>query len=190
MNRYTRGATIGGPSKASASTLCQKCLKRDTYTPLLCMTLEANCYLRHYSYECKAAAQERPYVSRPSRTQQLQNPKLAPKLMSDVPQDLLRKCVTSLHIVPSSSVEWSLFVGLSFVHQRSGFLLFFLLPMLNLQSERASRMSNLQKQSLREAGNVKDQVKTRSQEEHPSECDQPPQRPSQQYLRICRDHPP
>jgi len=70
MNRYGRGPiTI---SKASASTTCQKCLKRG-----------------HYSYECKAVA--RPYVSRPSRTQQLLDPKLAPKLTSDVPQDLLRK---------------------------------------------------------------------------------------------------
>ncbi|EDN94943.1 hypothetical protein SS1G_10818 [Sclerotinia sclerotiorum 1980 UF-70] len=41
-------------------------------------------------YECKANAQERPYVSRPSRTQQLSNPKLVPKLTSDVPQDLLK----------------------------------------------------------------------------------------------------
>ncbi|KAF2809804.1 uncharacterized protein BDZ99DRAFT_509225 [Mytilinidion resinicola] len=64
----------GGRSKATATTLCQKCLKKG-----------------HYSYECKATAQERPYTSRPSRTQQLHNPKLAPKLMSDVPNDLLRK---------------------------------------------------------------------------------------------------
>ncbi|PSS27340.1 hypothetical protein M430DRAFT_38122 [Amorphotheca resinae ATCC 22711] len=74
MNRYGRGPTIGGPSKATASTTCQKCLKKG-----------------HYSYECKTVIQERPYVSRPSRTQQLLNPKLAPKLTSDVPQDLLRK---------------------------------------------------------------------------------------------------
>ncbi|KAF7931057.1 uncharacterized protein EAE97_009266 [Botrytis byssoidea] len=77
MNRYhgiNRPATIGGPSKASATTTCQKCLKKG-----------------HYSYECKANAQERPYVSRPSRTQQLSNPKLVPKLTSDVPQDLLKK---------------------------------------------------------------------------------------------------
>ena len=74
MNRYNKGPTIGGPSKATASTLCQKCLKRG-----------------HYSFECKAVAQERPYVSRPSRTQQLLNPKLVPKLTSDIPQDLLRK---------------------------------------------------------------------------------------------------
>ncbi|QSZ32056.1 hypothetical protein DSL72_001625 [Monilinia vaccinii-corymbosi] len=75
MNRYhgiNRPATIGAPSRASASTTCQKCLKKDIY-------------------ECKANAQERPYVSRPSRTQQLSNPKLVPNLTSDVPQDLLKK---------------------------------------------------------------------------------------------------
>ncbi|KFX92968.1 hypothetical protein V490_05052 [Pseudogymnoascus sp. VKM F-3557] len=70
MNSY-RGSTIGAPSKANPSTLCQKCLKRG-----------------HYSYECKAVAQERPYVSRPSRTQQLFNPKLVPKLTNNAPQDL------------------------------------------------------------------------------------------------------
>ncbi|KAF2035336.1 hypothetical protein EK21DRAFT_40654, partial [Setomelanomma holmii] len=63
-----------GRSKASVDTLCQKCLKRG-----------------HYSYECKATAQERPYASRPSRTQQLLNPKLKPKLTTEVPEDLLRK---------------------------------------------------------------------------------------------------
>ncbi|KAL6158464.1 hypothetical protein ACJQWK_03917 [Exserohilum turcicum] len=63
-----------GRSKASADTLCQKCLQRG-----------------HYSYECKAPAQERPYKSRPSRTQQLLNPKLQPKLTTDVPEDLVRK---------------------------------------------------------------------------------------------------
>jgi hypothetical protein len=63
-----------GRSKASSDTLCQKCLKRG-----------------HYSYECKATAQERPYQSRPSRTQQLLNPKLKPKLTTEVPEDLSRK---------------------------------------------------------------------------------------------------
>ncbi|KAL7623369.1 hypothetical protein AAE478_007050 [Parahypoxylon ruwenzoriense] len=46
---------------------------------------------RHYSYECKASAQERPYVSRPSRTQQLFNPKLMPKLTADVPDNLQKR---------------------------------------------------------------------------------------------------
>ncbi|KAI1177148.1 zinc knuckle-domain-containing protein [Nemania sp. FL0916] len=56
-----------GPSKATpANVQCQKCLKRG-----------------HYSYECKAPPQERPYKARPSRTQQLLNPKLVPKLASD-----------------------------------------------------------------------------------------------------------
>lgn len=70
MHRYPPG----GRSKATATTLCQKCLQRG-----------------HYSYECKAQTQDRPYQSRPSRTQQLANPKLAPKLTSDTPNDLLRK---------------------------------------------------------------------------------------------------
>ncbi|KAL9138540.1 MAG: hypothetical protein Q9175_000222 [Cornicularia normoerica] len=70
MNRF-RGSIFAASSKATSQTLCQKS--------------------RHYSYECKAPAQERPYTSRPSRTQQLINPKLVPKLTSDTPNDLLRK---------------------------------------------------------------------------------------------------
>jgi len=61
------------PSKASASTLCQKCLKRG-----------------HFTYECNASLQERPYVARPSRTQQFLNPKLRQKLTDDEPNKLLQ----------------------------------------------------------------------------------------------------
>ncbi|KAJ5489657.1 hypothetical protein N7539_004547 [Penicillium diatomitis] len=43
--------------------------------------------IRHYSYECKATAQERPYKARPSRTQQLLNPTLVPKLSEDVQRE-------------------------------------------------------------------------------------------------------
>ncbi|KAK4200655.1 zinc knuckle-domain-containing protein [Triangularia verruculosa] len=65
----------GGPSKSTPSNVqCQKCLKRG-----------------HYSYECKASAQERPYIPRPSRTQQLFNPKLQPKLTNAVPDDIEKK---------------------------------------------------------------------------------------------------
>ncbi|KAF2117533.1 zinc knuckle-domain-containing protein [Lophiotrema nucula] len=71
---YRGSAGRPGASKASADTLCQKCLKKG-----------------HYSYECTASTQERPYKSRPSRTQQLLNPQLKPKLMMDVPNDLLKK---------------------------------------------------------------------------------------------------
>lgn len=74
MKKSIRTPYSGRSSKATSSTLCQKCLKKG-----------------HYSYECKAATQERPYVSRPSRTQQLLNPKLIPKLSNEVPHDLLRK---------------------------------------------------------------------------------------------------
>ncbi|KAL2004028.1 hypothetical protein VTN02DRAFT_826 [Thermoascus thermophilus] len=74
MNRYRNAPGLrSGPVKASPSTLCQKCLKRG-----------------HYSFECKVSAQERPYVSRPSRTQQLQNPELMPKLTNEAPNDLTR----------------------------------------------------------------------------------------------------
>ncbi|KAK3403464.1 hypothetical protein B0T20DRAFT_389116 [Sordaria brevicollis] len=48
---------------------------------------------RHYSYECKASAAERPYIPRPSRTQQLFNPKLLPKLTQAAPPQDLKKGV-------------------------------------------------------------------------------------------------
>ena len=87
----TMNYTRGGPSRATPSTTCQKCLKKDMFLCSILQYLIADFLLRHYSYECKAVVQERPYVSRPSRTQQLFNPKLVPKLMSDAPKELLRK---------------------------------------------------------------------------------------------------
>jgi hypothetical protein len=79
-----------GRSKASTDTLCQKCLQRG-----------------HYSYECKASTQERPYQSRPSRTQQLLNPKLKPKLTTEVPEDLLRKKGVADEILKKKELERS-----------------------------------------------------------------------------------
>ncbi|KAL7266379.1 hypothetical protein RUND412_011075 [Rhizina undulata] len=69
MNRY-RGpfSSSTSTSKATPNTRCQKCLK-----------------LGHYSYECKSSATERPYVSRPSRTQQLYNPRLRQELLEAAP---------------------------------------------------------------------------------------------------------
>ncbi|KAG7130811.1 hypothetical protein HYQ45_010469 [Verticillium longisporum] len=46
---------------------------------------------RHYSYECKEPAQARPYVPRPSRTQQLRDPKLLPKLTEATPNEAENK---------------------------------------------------------------------------------------------------
>lgn len=54
---------MSSQSKASSTTICQKCLQKG-----------------HYSYECKTSLQSRPYVSRASRSQQLRNPKLKPAL--------------------------------------------------------------------------------------------------------------
>lgn len=91
-----RGPAYTGRSKATPSTTCQKCLKKDMRIPARFRRPDpTDTSLRHYSYECKASTQERPYVSRPSRTQQLFNPKLKPQLTSDVPNDLLRKYVHS-----------------------------------------------------------------------------------------------
>lgn len=82
-------------SKASQSTpanvQCQKCLKRDMISLTYQSDNSTDLLERHYSYECKASAQERPYVSRPSRSQQLRNPKLVPKLTNDVPNPLEKK---------------------------------------------------------------------------------------------------
>lgn len=63
--------------------------RKDLLTSVL-----ADFYARHYSYECKATAQERPYTARPSRTQQLLNPRLMPKLSEDVPTELERTYVS------------------------------------------------------------------------------------------------
>ena len=72
MNRY-RSTPGSGPPKATANTTCQKCLQKG-----------------HYSYECKATLQDRPYASRPSRSQQFKDPRLAPRLTNLKPNELLQ----------------------------------------------------------------------------------------------------
>lgn len=66
------------------------------YSVLDALVLRTDVHLRHYSYECNISAQDRPYLTRPSRTQQLQNPNLKPKLSTEVPNDLL-PTYASLH---------------------------------------------------------------------------------------------
>ncbi|KAK1983514.1 hypothetical protein LZ30DRAFT_714163 [Colletotrichum cereale] len=77
----------GGPRQSTpANVQCQKCLKRDKFISGHFITnIALTPTERHYSYECKEPAQTRPYVSRPSRTQQLRNPKLMPKLTNETP---------------------------------------------------------------------------------------------------------
>lgn len=47
--------------------------------------------LLHGDEECKESVQDRPYISRPSRTQQLLNPKLVPELKPNVPEEFTKK---------------------------------------------------------------------------------------------------
>ncbi|EGE06760.1 hypothetical protein TEQG_05755 [Trichophyton equinum CBS 127.97] len=65
MKRYRNIPGRAAPSKATPTTVCQ-------------------------NYECTTQLQERPYGARPSRTQQLSNPRLRPQLSTEVPNDLLR----------------------------------------------------------------------------------------------------
>ncbi|QLI70722.1 uncharacterized protein G6M90_00g075390 [Metarhizium brunneum] len=60
---------------------------------------------RHYSYECKSSTQERPYASRPSRSQQLRNPKLVPKLTSDTPNPLEKKAGVADEVLRKRAAE-------------------------------------------------------------------------------------
>ena len=54
-------------------------------------------HIGHFTYQCKST---RPYVSRPSRTQQLENPRLLAKLKAEgqpsveVPEEFKRKYVS------------------------------------------------------------------------------------------------
>ncbi|GJE97173.1 zinc knuckle-domain-containing protein [Phanerochaete sordida] len=70
---------------ATSSTVCQKCLQTG-----------------HFTYQCKG---QRPYLSRPSRTQQLENPRVLAKLKADgkpsveVPDEFKRKPGTANKIL-------------------------------------------------------------------------------------------
>ncbi|KAJ7109716.1 zinc knuckle-domain-containing protein [Mycena crocata] len=90
MSRYAPH----GPSnraRATQSTICQKCLKTG-----------------HFIYECKAP---RPYVSRPSRTQQLENPSVLAKLKAagkpsvEVPEEFKKKDGTANRILEAKEKE-------------------------------------------------------------------------------------
>ncbi|KIM65933.1 hypothetical protein SCLCIDRAFT_1211940 [Scleroderma citrinum Foug A] len=76
---------------ASATTVCQKCLKTG-----------------HFTYECKSP---RPYVSRPSRTQMLENPEVLAKLKADgkpsveVPEEFTTKTGTANRILEEKEKE-------------------------------------------------------------------------------------
>ena len=86
MHRYRPYSATAPSSRATPTTRCQKCLKlgmsRHNNAAPAAYPLPG-----HYSYDCKATTQDRPYVSRPSRTQQLRDPKLLTKLTEAAPPD-------------------------------------------------------------------------------------------------------
>ncbi|KAL5482704.1 hypothetical protein ACEPAI_9298 [Sanghuangporus weigelae] len=64
MSKYAPHKPSANSPRATPQTLCQRCLKKG-----------------HFTYQCK---NERPYVSRPSRTQLLNNPKLLAKVKPEI----------------------------------------------------------------------------------------------------------
>ncbi|KAJ7366852.1 zinc knuckle-domain-containing protein [Mycena albidolilacea] len=90
MSRFAPHRTSGQP-RANSSTVCQKCLKTG-----------------HFIYECKF---ERPYVSRPSRTQQLESPSVLAKLKAagkpslEVPEEFKTKDGTANRILEGKAKE-------------------------------------------------------------------------------------
>ncbi|EIW80959.1 hypothetical protein CONPUDRAFT_39538, partial [Coniophora puteana RWD-64-598 SS2] len=77
MSKYAPHHKSNNNPRANASTVCQKCLGRG-----------------HFIYECKST---RPYISRPSRTEILENPKSLAKLKDagkpsvEVPEEFKNK---------------------------------------------------------------------------------------------------
>ncbi|KAJ7505338.1 zinc knuckle-domain-containing protein [Mycena galericulata] len=90
MSKYAPHRQSSRP-RATANTICQKCLKTG-----------------HFIYECKSS---RPYVSRPSRTQQLENPNALAKLKAagkpsvEVPEEFKQKEGTANRILEAKEKE-------------------------------------------------------------------------------------
>jgi hypothetical protein len=78
MSKYAPHGYSSNQPRATAATVCQKCLGQG-----------------HFTYQCKNT---RPYVSRPSRTKQLEKPAVLEKLRAgarpsvDVPEEFKTKC--------------------------------------------------------------------------------------------------
>ncbi|KAG8968483.1 hypothetical protein FRC05_001550 [Tulasnella sp. 425] len=97
MNRNrTFGTSSRGSQnnpRATSSTVCQKCLKTGEYQVAQAKSNRSkHLYgaLGHFTYECKF---KRPYVTRPSRTQLLENPSLFKKVQPppDVPPEFKKR---------------------------------------------------------------------------------------------------
>jgi len=91
MSKFAPHPRSGNNPRATSSTICQKCLSTG-----------------HFTYECKAS---RPYVSRPSRTAQLENPRVLAKLKADgkpsvdVPEEFKNKSGTADRILEAKEKQ-------------------------------------------------------------------------------------
>jgi len=91
MSKFAPHRKSANQPRATASTVCQKCLGTG-----------------HFTYECRSS---RPYVSRPSRTQQLENPRVLAKLNADgkpsveVPEEFKAKSGTANRILEAKEKQ-------------------------------------------------------------------------------------
>ncbi|KAI0086551.1 zinc knuckle-domain-containing protein [Irpex rosettiformis] len=91
MSKFAPWRKTNSNPVAMSSTVCQKCLGTG-----------------HFTYQCKGS---RPYVSRPSRTQQLENPRTLAKLKADgkpsvdVPEEFKRKSGVANKILEEKEKE-------------------------------------------------------------------------------------
>ncbi|KAI0822244.1 zinc knuckle-domain-containing protein [Trametes gibbosa] len=91
MSKYAPHGKSASQPRATSSTICQKCLGTG-----------------HYIYQCKGS---RPYISRPSRTKMLDNPKLLSKLKADgkpsveIPEEFKAKSGTANRILSEKEKE-------------------------------------------------------------------------------------
>lgn len=91
MSKFAPHRRSNNNPRANSATVCQKCLGTG-----------------HFIFECKST---RPYVSRPSRTELLENPKLLAKLKAEgkpsveVPEEFRTKSGTANRILESKEQE-------------------------------------------------------------------------------------
>jgi hypothetical protein len=93
MSKFAPHRRAANSPRATSSTICQKCLRTGSSSvPTPCVAprgcsitkffffFVGKTHTGHFTYECKSA---RPYVTRPSRTAQLENPRLLAKTKAE-----------------------------------------------------------------------------------------------------------
>ncbi|KAH9980261.1 zinc knuckle-domain-containing protein [Lactifluus volemus] len=88
MSKFAPHRRNANNPRATSSTICQKCLRTG-----------------HFTYECKSV---RPYVSRPSRTAQLENPtksRVEGKQSVEVPEEFKNKSGTADRILAAKEKQ-------------------------------------------------------------------------------------